>query len=68
MFPQEYKDKCAFLVAHRSTVGTLTLKSFQLEHGRRIEYQADQIVGKYAMGHGGLRPEAAFMGVIETAG
>ena len=66
IFPAAYKSKCAFLVAHRSTVGTLTLKSFQLEHGRRIEYQADQIVGKYAMGHGGLRPEAAFMGVIET--
>lgn len=66
IFPQEYKDKCAFLVAHHSTVGTLTLKSFQLEHGRRIEYQGDHIVGKYAMGHGGLRPEAAFMGVIET--
>lgn len=67
VFPKEYKDKCAFLVAHHSTVGTLTLKSFQLEHGRRIEYQADHIVGKYAMGHGGLRPEAAFMGVIEDA-
>lgn len=66
IFPAEYKDKCGFLIAHRSTVGTLVLKSFQLEHGRRIEYQADQIVGKYAMGHGGLRPEAAFMGAIET--
>ena len=66
IFPAAYKDKCAFLVAHRSTVGTLTLKSFQLEHARRIEYQADHIVGKYAIGHGGLRPESAFMGVIEA--
>lgn len=66
IFPAEYKDKCAFLVAHKSTVGTLTLKSFQLEHARRIEYQADHIVGKYSIGHGMLRPEAAFMGVIET--
>lgn len=66
IFPAEYKDKAAFLVAHRTTVGTLVLKSFNLEHGRRIEYQADHIVGKYAMGHGCLRPEAAFMGVIET--
>lgn len=66
-FPAAYKDKCCFLVAHRSTVGTLTLKSFALEHARRAEYQADQIIGKYAIGQGGLRPEAAFMGVIETA-
>lgn len=66
IFPAAYKDKCAFLVAHRSTVGTLTLKSFALEHARRIEYQADHIVGKYAIGQAGLRPEAAFMGVIET--
>ena len=66
IFPATYKDKCIFLVAHKSTVGTLTLKSFALEHARRAEYQADQIIGKYAMGHGGLRPEAAFMGVIET--
>ena len=35
----EYKDKCAFLIAHRSTVGTLVLKSFQREHGRRIKYK-----------------------------
>lgn len=66
-FPTEYKDKCIFLVAHRSTVGTLVLKSFAIEHGRRIDYQADQIVGKYAMGHGMLRPEAAFMGTIEAS-
>ena len=66
LFPAAYKDTCAFLVAHRSTVGTLTLKSFALEHARRAEYQADQIIGKYAIGHGGLRPEAAFMGAITT--
>lgn len=64
VFPTTYKDTCAFLIAHKNTVGTLTLKSFQLEHGRRIEYQSDQIVAKYAMGHGGLRPEGAFMGVV----
>ena len=29
-----------------------------MERARRTEYQADQIVAKYAMGHGGLRPEA----------
>lgn len=63
-FPTAHKDDCAFLAAHRYTVGTLTLKSFALEHARRINYQADQIVGKYAIGQGGLRPEAAFMGCI----
>lgn len=67
VFPAAYADSCIFLVAHRTSVGTLTLKNFQIEHGRRINYQADQIVGKYAMGHAGLRPEAAFMGVITTA-
>lgn len=67
IFPAAYKDNCIFLVAHRTSVGTLTLKNFQIEHGRRIEYQADQIVGKYAMGHGGLRPEACFMGTVTAA-
>lgn len=66
LFPAAYKDNCAFLCAHRYTVGTLTLKSFALEHARRPEFQADQIIGKYAMGHGGLRPEAAFMGTIAS--
>lgn len=66
VFPKEYKDTCAFLVAHRSTVGTLTLRKFEIEHARRTEYQADEIVGKYQIGHGGLRPESAVMGVITT--
>jgi hypothetical protein len=67
VFPAAYKDSCMFLVAHRSTVGTLTLKNLSLEHARRANLQADQIIAKYAMGHGGLRPEAAFMGVITSA-
>lgn len=44
---------------HRSAVGTVKLKDMALERARRAEFQADQIIGKYAMGHGGLRPEAA---------
>ena len=44
---------------HRSAVGTVKLKDLALERARRAEYQADQIIAKYAMGHGGLRPEAA---------
>lgn len=47
------------LMVHRSAVGTVKLKDMALERARRPEFQADQIIGKYAMGHGGLRPEAA---------
>ena len=47
------------LLVHRSAVGTVKLRDMALERARRAEYQADQIIGKYAMGHGGLRPEAA---------
>lgn len=46
------------LAAHRSAVATLKLKDMALERARRPEYQADQIIAKYAMGHGGLRTEA----------
>lgn len=44
---------------HRSAVATLKLKDMALERARRPEFQADQLIAKYAMGHGGLRPEAA---------
>jgi Phage capsid protein len=43
---------------HRSAVGTVKLKDLAMERARRAEYQADQIIAKYSMGHGGLRPEA----------
>lgn len=46
------------IVFHRSAVGTVKLKDLAMERARRAEYQADQIIAKYAMGHGGLRPEA----------
>lgn len=51
-------ENVAFLAAHHTAVGTLKLKDLALETARRPEYQADQIIAKYAMGHGGLRPEA----------
>lgn len=47
------------LFQHRSAVGTVKLKDLALERARRPEFQADQIIAKYAMGHGQLRPEAA---------
>lgn len=54
------------IVFHRSAVGTVKLKDLAMERARRAEYQADQIIAKYAMGHGGLRPEA--VGVfVQTA-
>lgn len=43
---------------HRSAVGMLKLKDLAMERARRAEYQADQIIAKMAVGHGGLRPEA----------
>lgn len=52
-------DNVIALLNHRSAVGTVKLKDMALERARRPEFQADQIIGKYAMGHGGLRPEAA---------
>lgn len=67
VFPAAYKDNAMFLVAHRTTVGTLTLKNLAMEHARRANLQADEIIAKYAKGYGGLRPEAAFMGVITSA-
>lgn len=51
-------DNVVGLFCHRSAVGTVKLKDMALERARRANYQADQIIAKYAMGHGGLRPEA----------
>lgn len=65
VFPATYKDTCQFIVAHPSAAGILTLKGLGMEHARRAEYQADQFIAKYAKGFGGLRPEAAYMGVIK---
>lgn len=53
------KDTVVGLFQHRSAVGTVKLKDLALERARRPNFQADQIIAKYAMGHGGLRPEAA---------
>jgi hypothetical protein len=64
VFPATYVDSCQMIVAHRTAVGTLTLKGLAVEHARRANLQADQIIAKYAKGYSGLRPEAAFMGVI----
>jgi hypothetical protein len=65
-FPTAYKNDVVFVGGHRSCVGTVKLKDLALEQARRAEYQADQIIAKYAMGHGGLRPEAAAVGLIKV--
>lgn len=54
------------IVFHRSAVGTVKLKDLAMERARRAEYQADQIIAKMAMGHGGLRPEAVGIFVQEA--
>ena len=55
------------LFNHRSAVGTVKLKDMALERARRANFQADQIIAKYAMGHGGLRPEAVGALVFSAA-
>lgn len=61
------KDTVIGLFMHRSAVGTVKLKDLALERARRANFQADQIIAKYAMGHGGLRPEAAGAVVFQKA-
>ena len=56
------------MAVHRSAVAVLKLKDMALERARRPEYQADQIIAKYAMGHGGLRPEAVGGIVFDNTG
>lgn len=58
-FPADLKTDIAFVACHRSAVATLKLKDLAIETARRPEYQADMVIAKYAMGHGGLRPEAS---------
>jgi hypothetical protein len=64
VFPAAYTAKKPVLFAHRTAVGTLKLKDLAFEKARRAEYQADQLIAKMAVGHGGLRPESAFMGLV----
>ena len=51
---------------HRSAVATVKLKDLAMERARRAEYQADMLIAKYAMGHLGLRPEAAVVFVKQA--
>ena len=64
VFPASLAKDCMFIAMHRSAVGTVKLKDLALERARRAEYQADMLVASYAMGHGGLRPEACYIGSV----
>ena len=64
VFPVAYKDTTKIVAAHYSSIGILKLKDLGLEKARRAEFQADMMVAKYAMGHGGLRPEACQLGTL----
>lgn len=66
VFPATYVDKHPIIICHKTAAGVLRLKNLSMESGRRIEYQADQMIAKMAVGMGGLRPEAAFLGIIEN--
>lgn len=68
IFPVTYADKHPIVIAHKTAAGVLRLKNLSMETGRRIEYQADQMIAKMAVGMGGLRPESAFLGIVENAG
>lgn len=70
-FPTEGKvtnKNVVGIFGHKSAVGTVKLRELGLEPARRPELQADQIIAKYAMGHGGLRPEAIGAIVEKTGG
>ena len=45
------------LVFHKSAVGTVKLQDLATESEYQIQRQGTLMVAKYAMGHGGLRPE-----------
>lgn len=47
------------LVAHRSAAGTVQLQDVTMESGYDMRRQGHLMIGKYLVGHGELRPEAA---------
>ncbi len=51
--------KCLGVVFQKSAVGTVKLLDLAMEQEYLIEKQGTLILGKYAVGHGGLRPDCA---------
>ncbi len=50
---------CAALVLHKQSVGTVKLFDLGMESEYKVSNQGTLLVGKYAVGHGVLRPEGA---------
>ena len=53
-------DKTFIIGGHPSAIGTVKLLDLATESDYKVELQGNLFVAKYAMGHGVLRPEAAF--------
>jgi hypothetical protein len=53
-------DKTYIIGGHPSAIGTVKLLDLATESDYKVELQGSLFVAKYAMGHGVLRPEAAF--------
>ena len=53
-------NKTFIIGGHPSAVGTVKLLDLATESDYKVELQGTLFVAKYAMGHGVLRPEAAF--------
>lgn len=49
------------IIFQKSAIGTVKLRDLSMEAEYQIERQGTLMVAKYAMGHGILRPEAAFL-------
>lgn len=67
IFPATYANQHPIIIAHKTSAGVLRLKNLSMETGRRIEYQADQMIAKMSVGIGGLRPESSFLGIVQNA-
>ena len=53
----EFGAQVMGLVFHKSSIGTVKLQDLATESEYQIQRQGTLMVAKYAMGHGGLRPE-----------
>ena len=56
-YSDTFGTKVMGLVFHKSAVGTVKLQDLSTESEYQIQRQGTLMVAKYAMGHGGLRPE-----------
>jgi len=52
-------SKTAMVISHRSAVGTVKLMDLSMQSEYLTLFQASLLVARYAVGHGGLRPECS---------